>query len=95
MAEESPQILNYKPILQKFVEANEQLLDCMAAIPKDQLADMSSAQLDSNCQREKIAIKSILDSNKMTMTQVVQDRINVMYAIKERGSPVREIFEEL
>ena len=68
MAEERPQILNYKPVLQKFVEANAALLDCMAAVPKDSIADMSAGQLDSHCQKEKIAIKSILDSNKMTMT---------------------------
>ena len=71
MAEEAPQLLNYKPVLQKFVEANAALLDCMAAIPKDSLSDMNSAQMDSNCQREKIAIRSILESNQMTMTQVV------------------------
>ena len=61
-------VLNYKPVLQKFVEANEAFLDCMASFPKDEVASMSPAQLDSSCQREKIAIKSILESNQMTMT---------------------------
>ena len=27
-------VLNYKPILQKFVEANEAYLDCMASFPQ-------------------------------------------------------------
>ena len=62
MAEER-QILNYKPILQKFVEANEALMDCMAAVPKDDIESMSAAQLDSTCGKEKIAVRSILDSN--------------------------------
>ena len=96
MAEEAPQLLNYKPVLQKFVEANAALLDCMAAIPKDSLSDMNSSQMDSNCQRERIAIRSILESNQMTMTQVVQDRINVMRAIRERGVVRRtEEFDDL
>mmetsp|Transcript_5807 Transcript_5807/g.7842 ORF Transcript_5807/g.7842 Transcript_5807/m.7842 type:complete len:95 (+) Transcript_5807:29-313(+) len=93
MAEER-QILNYKPVLQKFVEANEAFIDCMAAIPKESLADMSSAQIDSQCTREKSAIKSILDSNSMTMTQVVKDRINVMKTLKEVGVPIVQINEE-
>ena len=86
MAEER-QILNYKPVLQKFVEANAALIDCMAAIPKDSLGEMNAGQLDSNCVRERTAVKSILESNQMTMTQVVKDRINVMKTLREVGVP--------
>ena len=85
MAESRPSLLNYKPILQKFVEANESLLKCMAAIPKSDIPDMSASQLDSSCQKEKIDIKRILDSNQMTMTQVVKDRVNVLRTINEMG----------
>ena len=88
-------LLNYKPVLQKYVEAHIALQECMAAVPHSDLTDMSAAQLDSMCGREKIAIKSILDSNKMTMTQVVKDRLNVMYAIKEVGINVRETYKEI
>ncbi len=42
MAEER-QILNYKPVLQKFVEANAAFVDCMAAVPKAEVGDMSAA----------------------------------------------------
>ena len=75
-------------MLQQFVEANEAFIDCMAAIPKDGLADMGKGQLDANCVRERNAIKSLLQSNNMTMTQVVKDRINVMKTLKEIGVPV-------
>ena len=94
MAEERDQILNYKPILQRFVEANEALADCMVAVPKEDLSGMSAAQLDSHCQREKIAVKSILESNQMTMTQVVKDRLNVMRTLKEIGVPSRVVEED-
>ena len=94
MAEER-QILNYKPVLQKFVEANQALVDCMAGVPKGDLTDMSASQLDSLCQREKIGVKSILDSNTMTMSQVVKDRINVMRTLKEVGVPSRRVVKEI
>ena len=95
MAEESPALLNYKPVLQKYVEAHLTLQECMANVPKSDLTEMSAAQLDSQCGREKIAIKSILDSNQMTMTQVVKDRLNVMRAIKEVGINVRTVYNEV
>ena len=84
---EARQVLNYKPILQRFVEANEAFIDCMAAVPKDQLKDMSSLQLDGQCVKERSAITSILNSNQMTMTQVVKDRLNVMRTLQEIGTP--------
>ena len=90
MAVNQREILNYKPVLQKFIEANDALLDCMAAFSKDDISSMSAATLDSSCQREKIVIKGILDSNQMTMTQVVKDRLNVMRTLKEIGVPYRE-----
>ena len=49
MAENKREILNYKPVLQKFVEANDALLDCMAAYSKDDAFSMSAAALDSSC----------------------------------------------
>ena len=95
MAEDRPQLLNYQPVFQRFVLANEALLDCMAAVPKDEVKSMSSAQLDSYCQREKNDVRSILDSNRMTMTQVVKDRINVLNTIKEVGLKKEYIVDDV
>ena len=92
---ESPQILNYKPILQKFVEANERFMDCMAAVPKDDLSGMSAPQLDSQCMSEKNEIKKILDSNQMTMTQLVKDRVNVLRTLNEMGVTVTSVRQEI
>ena len=71
------------------MEANEALVDCFAAVPKDDIPSMSAAALDSQCQSQKIAIKRILESNEMTMTQVVKDRVNVMRTLNEIGSTTR------
>ena len=67
----------------------------MAAVPKDELAGMSSAQLDSHCQREKNDIRSILNSNQMTMTQLVKDRINVLNTIKVVGIKKEYIVDDV
>ena len=85
MADLPPSPLNYEPIFQKFVIANKRFADCLSAVPKDDIAAMSDAQLDSFCQSEKSEIKSILNGNRMTMTQLVTDRINVLYAIRSVG----------
>ena len=46
---------------------------------------MSAAQQDTLCVNERQQIKRILESNEMTMTQVVKDRLNVMRTLKETG----------
>ena len=66
-----------KPVFQRFMEANNALVDCFAAVPKETLQEQSSAALDSMCAREKNEIKRILESNQMTMTQVVKDRVEL------------------
>ena len=81
-----PKLLNYKPVYQRFMEANAALLDCYAAIPKDNLKGMNIGQLDTHCTGERETIRRILHSNEMTMTQVVKDRVAVLQAI-DRISP--------
>ena len=82
--EEPKPYLNYKPVFQKFIEANAALLDCYATIGKDNMSSMSISQLDTQCTSERERIRSILNSNEMSMTQVVKDRVAVMKAIDER-----------
>lgn len=88
MEEERVAILNYKPVFQRFVEANQTLLQCYQNVDKDELASASKSALDSKCGREKEAVKSILASNEMTMTTVVKDRVNVLYALNELGTKI-------
>ena len=45
--EEAVEIIGYKPVFQRFAQANEALLDCMAAIPKSDAVEMSAPQQDS------------------------------------------------
>ena len=51
------------PIFQRFIEANEALLNCFDQFERSDLDSMNKGQLDSKCQSEKQAIKSILESN--------------------------------
>ena len=52
---------------------------------------MSPAQQDTLCVNERQQIKRILESNEMTMTQVVKDRLNVMRTLKETGFHVNYV----
>ena len=55
---------------------------------KDELASASKSALDAKCNREKDTVRSILASNEMTMTTVVKDRVNVLYALNELGTKI-------
>ena len=83
-----------KPVYQRFMEANIALLDCYQNIEKDQLDSMSAAQMDGQCMKEKQLIRGILDSNEMTMTQIVKDRVDIMYELNARG-PIKTIIVEV
>ena len=44
------------------------------------MSGMSLSQMDTQCTAEKDAIRRLLNSNEMTMTQVVKDRVDVLRA---------------
>ena len=90
---ENKPLIASKPVFQRFVEANTALLDCYGKISKDSLDKMSEAEMDSKCGAQKAQIRSILESNEMTMTQIVKDRTEIMYALNARG-PMRTIIVE-
>ena len=74
-----------KPVFQRFVEANLAMLDCYHRIPKERLDSMSAGEMDGACAKEKSMVRSILESNEMTMTQLVKDRVDIMYKLNARG----------
>ena len=41
--------------------------------------------LDGKCVREKTAVKTLLEGNEMTMTQLVTDRAKVLYKLNQMG----------
>ena len=41
--------------------------------------------MNGECHKEKAAVKSILESGEMTMSQIVKDRVEIMYKLNERG----------
>ena len=61
-----------------FIEANTNLLNCYGKISEDSVKSMTQGQIDSACHKEKNEIKKILDSNEMTMSRVIKDRIGVL-----------------
>ena len=77
--------LKYTPIFEKFTLANEALLDCYQSQDMEAYAGMGPAARVGICAAEKNAVKAILSSNEMTMTQVVKDKVNVLYTLNRRG----------
>ena len=65
MEDEGVPILNYKPVFQKFVEANQALIACYQ---RPEMIGLEHSQMDRTCMKEKAEVKSILDGNTMTMT---------------------------
>ena len=50
MEEERVSILNYKPVFQRFVEANQALLECYGKVD---LKGMEHSAMDRTCMKEK------------------------------------------
>ena len=84
----------FKPSFEKFIDANEALLDCYDRIDKAELDGKSPAQLSGRCISEKAAIKNILESNSLTMTNLVKDRVGILYAFNEIGGKRNVVIEE-
>ena len=74
-------VLNYKPLFQQFVEANQALLACYHNVPSDLVEDATPGKLDMQCIKEKQAVKSILEGNQMTMSRLVRERYDVLVAL--------------
>ena len=85
LAHEPVSVLNYSPVFEKFTKANEALLNCYQAQDMESYKVMGAAARVQVCQAEKNTLKGILSSNDMTMTQVVTDRVKVLYALNRIG----------
>ena len=51
---------------------------------------MKRDEMDRICMKEKTAVKSILESNAMNMTRVVNDRLTILKAIHAYGVEYKE-----
>ena len=92
--DDSP-LLKYTPVFTQFMSANEALLDCYQAVDLEAYKSMSAVAQKNVCIKEKTTIRNILENNQLNMTQVVTDRVNVLFALNKRGmhtiSHVREL----
>ena len=58
-----------------FVDANIRLLECFAKHSPDEMKEMSIQQIDTLCSAEKSEVKRMLNSNEMTMSRVIKDKM--------------------
>ena len=84
MEEFKPRIPNNDLVFFRFVAANSALLQCYADIGEDNIKAMSKSQMDTQCSKEKMAITRILNSNEMTMSRVIKDRIAVLKELEHK-----------
>jgi hypothetical protein len=61
------------------------LLDCYQALNPEVTRAMKREEQDKLCFKEKTFLKSLLNSNEMTMTRVVLDRLTILKAIHAHG----------
>ena len=87
-------LLKYTPVFTKFSEANEALMDCYQGVNMADYNSMGKAAQNMLCHKEKTTIKNILTNNEMNMTQVVTDRVAVLYALNKRGMKVVYDYQE-
>lgn len=86
--------LDYKPAVQKFMEANIRLQDCYMAVTKEAFDAAPKGSMDGMCAREKNDVKSLLESNELAMTSLVRDRIGVLYAIEMKAQAIEKAKEQ-
>ena len=87
-----PEPLKNDSIYEQFITANLKFMECLITVPKDDVSSMGAGALDSMCQKEKIVIKKILESNQMTMTSIVKDRIYKLNANKKYAASIDPSF---
>jgi hypothetical protein len=64
------------------------LLDCYQGQNPETVRSLKKEEQDKVCVKEKTFLKSLLDSNQMTMTRVVLDRLTILKAIHAHGIEV-------
>ena len=61
----------------------------------DAFKSLSAIAQKNMCLKEKTTIRNILENNQLNMTQVVTDRVKVLFALNERGMHTDFVVREL
>ena len=67
------------------------MIQCFEKVSPEELAG-PAGNLDAKCAAEKNAVRSILEGNELTMTNVVRDRVQVLYAMNSAGIESKTVF---
>ena len=73
-----------KPIFQQFVEANEAMIACYEAVDHTQYTGANISKASGVCVKEKSKVMDILNSNQMTMTQLIKDRAQIVRNLEKQ-----------
>jgi hypothetical protein len=67
---------------EKFIAANQSLMDCYAGVPAEQYSAMSTYDQSGVCQSEAAAVKSMLTEGKVDFKSILAERI-AMFDVKK------------
>jgi hypothetical protein len=60
---------------EKFIAANQALMDCYASVPAEQYSAMSQNDQQQVCKNEAAAVRDFITSNKVTFRSILAERI--------------------
>lgn len=63
---------------EKFITANQSLIDCMAKFSKSQIDGMSKSQQDEICQHEGAAVSQMLKNDTVQIKYLIEERLKHM-----------------
>lgn len=64
---------------EKWIAANQSMIDCMAKFSKDQIDGMQNEQRAQLCQPEASAVTNFLKNDAVSMRHLIEERIKHMH----------------
>lgn len=65
---------------EKFIAANQALMDCYAKVPAEEYSAMSASAQQDVCCNEALAVKNFLTSGQVTFKSILAERISALDA---------------
>ena len=67
-----------KTNFENYIESNQKLMDCFEKVPVNEFQSMSEYDQENLCANQKNEVKKILESGKMSFSQILHQKIEVM-----------------
>jgi hypothetical protein len=65
---------------ERFIVANNKLIECFQALPVESWTQLSASEKHSVCQTERHEVQQILESNSVSMPNLIRERLALAQA---------------